>query len=340
MRRTPKETASALPSISIRIKAITMYSRTSLALAGAIGACTAALPLAPALAHAICGSRVFPATLAIDDPGVSDELALPTLTYVPFNSDGAREFDASFSYTKTLVDNLGLSVSYGKTWLNPGGSGWGNLDTGLKYMFFCHEPSEFMASVGFDASWANTGTAGFADPFNTFSPSLDIGKGFGDLPTSLNILRPFAVTAQFGLDVPSQTHTSTLVFDDSGNPSLDVALNPTVFNWGFTAQYSLPYMNANISEIGGPDFLRHLVAITEFSLQTPVGNVPPGGQITTGTIQPGLIYMADSWQIAVEALIPVNAASGSNVGVVGELHFFLDDMFPNSFIGKPLFHLQ
>jgi hypothetical protein len=59
--------------------------------------------------------------------------------------------------------------------------------------------------------------------------------------------------------------------------------------------------------------------------------------VTTGTVQPGLIYMADSWQIAVEALIPVNAASGRNVGVVGELHFFLDDMFPNSFIGKPIF---
>jgi hypothetical protein len=186
-------------------------------------------------------------------------------------------------------------------------------------------------------TWANTGTRGFADPFNTFSPTIDIGKGFGDLPTSLNILRPFAVTAEFSLSVPSEGRTSSLVSDDLGNPSLSVALNPTVFNWGFTTQYSLPYMNANISEVGGPDFLKHMVAITEFAFQTPVGNVPPGGQMTTGTIQPGLIYMADSWQIAVEALIPVNAASGHNVGVVGELHFFLDDMFPNSFLGKPLF---
>ena len=54
----------------------------------------------------------------------------------------------------------------------------------------------------------------------------------------------------------------------------------------------------------------------------------PGGQVTTGTIQPGVIYMADTWQIAVEALIPVNAASGHNVGAIAELHFFLDDIFP------------
>ena len=87
-------------------------------------------------------------------------------------------------------------------------------------------------------------------------------------------------------------------------------------------------MNANISEVGGPDFLKHMVAITEFAFQTPVCNVPPGGQVTTGTIQPGVIYMADTWQIALEALIPINAASGHNVGAVAELHFFLDDIFP------------
>jgi hypothetical protein len=299
----------------------------------------AALFLTPSLAeaHAICGSRVFPATLAIDDPGVSDELALPTLTYVPTNSDGVKEFDASFSYTKTIFENFGVSLSYGKTWLKPGGNGWGNLDTELKYMFFCDAPHEFMGSIGLDVTWANTGTSGFADPFNTFSPTIDIGKGFGDLPTSLNALRPFAITSEFSLSVPSERHTSSIVYDDLGNPSLDVDLNPTVFNWGFTVQYSVPYMNANIVEVGGPDFLKHLVPITEVNFQTPVRNAPPGGYVTTGTVQPGLIYMADSWQIAVEALIPVNAASGRNVGVVGELHFFLDDMFPNSFIGKPIF---
>ena len=87
-----------------------MSLKMTSALVGAIGAVTAIFPLTPAFAHAVCGSRIFPATLAIDDPGVSDELALPTLTYIPVNSDGVREFDASFSYTKTIVENLGLSV--------------------------------------------------------------------------------------------------------------------------------------------------------------------------------------------------------------------------------------
>jgi hypothetical protein len=180
-----------------------MLSKTSLALAGALGAVVAIIPLAPAFAHAVCGDRIFPATLGIDDPGVSDELALPTVTYIPANTGGPQEFDASFSYTKTILPNFGLSISDGKTWLKPGGNGWGNIDTELKYMFWCDSPHEFMASFGLDATWANTGTKSFSDPFNTFTPLIDIGKGFGDLPTSLNILRPFAITAQFGLSIPA-----------------------------------------------------------------------------------------------------------------------------------------
>jgi hypothetical protein len=275
-------------------------------------------------AHAICGSRVFPATLAIDDPGVSDELALPTMTFYPRNSSGPQEIDASFSYTKTIFPDLGLSIGDGKTWLSPGGSGWGNLDTELKYNFFCVEQSEFMGSIGIDTTWASTGSRTFSDPFNTYRPVLDVGKGFGDLPTSLNALRPFAVTGEASVSIP-------------GASSTQGSDNPTVFNWGFTVQYSLPYMSANIREM--PEFLKHLVPITEFAFQTPFSNIQPGpgNQETTGTIQPGVIYMADSWQIAVEALIPINHASGHSVGVEAELHFFLDDMFPNSFLGKPIF---
>src|SRR5208282_1596323 len=114
---------------------------------GASAASIAALWLTPAYPHAVCGNRIFPATLTIDDPGVNDELALPTLTYLPKNSDGVQEFEGSFSYTKTIVENLGLSVTYGKTWLDPGGNGWGNLDTELKYQTWCDPSYEFMGSV-------------------------------------------------------------------------------------------------------------------------------------------------------------------------------------------------
>jgi hypothetical protein len=46
--------------------------------------------------------------------------------------------------------------------------------------------------------------------------------------------------------------------------------------------------------------------------------------------------MADKWQIDVEAVIPVNGASGHGAGVVASLDLFLDDIFPDT-IGKPTF---
>ena len=42
------------------------------------------------------------------------------------------------------------------------------------------------------------------------------------------------------------------------------------------------------------------------------------------------------YQIGVEALVPINRASGSGVGVVAQLHLYLDDIFPTT-IGRPLF---
>ena len=52
-------------------------------------------------------------------------------------------------------------------------------------------------------------------------------------------------------------------------------------------------------------------------------------------IQPGVIYEADKWQIALEALVPMTGATGHGVGVIGSLDFYLDDI-PNR-IDEPIF---
>lgn len=299
-----------------------MHSAILRRVACALVGVAATLWLSPAFAHAVCGDRIFPATLGIDDPGVSDELALPTLTYLPQNSGGAQEFDATASWTKTILPGLGLSFSDGPTWQHPGGYGWESLDTELKYNFFCVPQLEFMGSVGLDINWGRTGTLTQYTPYNTYTPVLDLGLGFGALPTSLNLFRPFAITAELSTSVPGQAWTD-------GNQ------NATTLNYGFTVQYSLPYYNSHIGEIDN-DFFKHLVPITEVVLSRPISNIAPGTNVTTGTIQPGVVYMADSWQIAVEAIVPVNSASGRGVGAVAELHFFLDDIYPNSW-GKPIF---
>ena len=50
---------------------------------------------------------------------------------------------------------------------------------------------------------------------------------------------------------------------------------------------------------------------------------------------PASLYVGDTFQIGVEAVIPVNRQSGTGIGVIGQLHLFFDDIFPNS-IGRPI----
>jgi hypothetical protein len=84
---------------------------------------------AAAHADAVRGDRIFPAILAIDDPGVTDKLALPTLQWSPQNSDGVGEVDASVSWS-TIFPNLAVSVGAGPTWLHaPSDFCWDALDT-------------------------------------------------------------------------------------------------------------------------------------------------------------------------------------------------------------------
>ena len=109
-----------------------------------------------------------------------------------------------------------------------------------------------------------------------------------------------------------------------------------MLNWGGTIQYSMPYLKSSVVDLGLPDFINHLIPLVEANLQTPVSNTLTSGTLTTGTIQPGVIWVGNYFQVGVEALIPINRQSGSNVGVIAQLHLYLDDIDPRG-IGKPLF---
>jgi hypothetical protein len=300
-----------------------MSSLTMRSFAGALAGASAALWLTPAYPHAVCGARIFPATLAIDDPGVLDELTLPAVSWVPYNSDGAHEWDASFSWTKTITPGLSVVIGSGSTWEHPGGYGWNGLDTELQWEALCIPDAEFMFKVGFDIGWAGTGTGILAGSGgqNTYSPLVVAGLGFGTLPPAVKYLRPFAITAEFSTSTPGQDWTN-------GSP------NVSTFNWGFTLQYSLPYFNTQLVAIDN-DFLKHLVPIAEFAFQTPIHNGAAAGALTTGYFQPGVIYEATQWQIALEAMVPMTGATGHGVGVIGSLDFYLDNI-PNR-IDEPIF---
>ena len=280
-----------------------------------ISAATSSLLLIPSLAsaHAIAGDRVFPATMAVDDPGVGDEANLVYGHQRVPGDDGDQSINTfDFEYDKLITPRLAVSV--GGTYAmqnNPTARGFDNFAVGLKYLLYVNEAHEFMTSVGVNAELGGTGSRAIADNFSTISPTIFAGKGLGDLPDSLAYLRPIAITGEAG-------------------PALTTgAGQPNAFNYGFTFQYSLPYLQQHVHDLGLPQPLANIIPIVEVPLSRSQGQ-------TTGTVNPGFIWINRYGQFGLEAQIPVNRASGSHVGILVQAHIFLDDVAPTT-LGKPLF---
>jgi hypothetical protein len=275
-----------------------------------------------AFAHGVAGDRFFPATLTVDDPAVADELSLPTVSHLEGDAAGT---DISAEYSKRLTANLGVSL--GGAWAHltaqgqPAASGFQNLETTLKWQALTSAAHEAILAAGVSVEWGGTGSAAVgAEPHTTLTPTLYFGKGAGDLK-GLDWIRPFAVTGQLGYAIPSRTR-------DAGSPGV----NPKVLQWGLTLQYSLPYLQRHVRDIGLPAPFDGMTPLIEASLETPLtGPV----RTTTGTVNPGVIWAGRRFQLGAEALVPVNAASGRHVGAIVQVHMFLDDLFPRS-IGKPI----
>lgn len=303
-----------------------------------------ALASGVAWAHGLAGKRFFPATLATDDPFVADELSLPTISHIKTPGAGdtppTKETDLSAEFSKRLTRDLGISLGGTFKLLDPDPgksvTGFDNLEVSLKYALFKSDEHEMLLSIGVGWDVGGTGSKKRVDAerFDTVTPSLFFGKGFGDLPDRLELLKPLALTGALGWAVPSRVRTQTITTDDNGNVDVDREFNPTVFTWGFSAQYSLQYLQAFVRDVGLPAPLNRLIPLVEVALRTPIDG--PRARYTTGTVNPGVIWFGKYFQLGLEAVIPMNTASGKNVGVLGQIHFFLDDLFPKT-LGRPLF---
>jgi hypothetical protein len=314
-----------------------MFSRI---LCAAFGLALVLVPTGPATAHCFVGAHFLPATLAIDDPCVADELSLPTIARFNTGDDpSARQLDISAEYSKRITDTFGVSI--GRTWTNlsqPAGmrdvSGFQNWETTFKHQFLTDAAHEFVMSAGLSIEWGATGSPDVgAERFSTLTPTVWFGKGFGDLPDSAGWLRAFAVTGQVGYSIPTSSSTVT-VDPDSG--LLNFEFHPQVWTYGGSLQFSFRYLKSNVIDLGFPDFVNRLIPIVEAQFQTPAANNEGNPSITTGTVNPGVIFAADTFQVGLEAIIPINRASGTGVGAIVQLHLYLDDNFPTT-IGRPLF---
>ena len=302
------------------------------------------MTLAPvaAGAHVIVGDRLFPVTLTFDDPGVADEASLPSFTYQRGGADGGtgatHEFDFGFEYDKTITSNTALIANYGWDIFHTYGSktqtGFENLFVTGKWQAYTDPAHEFVFSLGLIQEVGGTGTDHTgADATGSTAPTAYFGKGLGDLP--IGLLRPLAVTGELGYAVADKGLKAMSVSDSTGAPA--VQFNDGQANqWagGFSVQYSLPYLQQHVRDVGLTGFLGRVIPLVEVTWSSPASR--PSVQPASWTVAPGFIYMADWYEVGIEALIPGNKAAGTNVGVVALFHVFLDDVLPNS-LGRPIF---
>jgi hypothetical protein len=299
-----------------------MMKRFSVATAVAF-ACVVA---APAFAHVVVGARTFPVTLTFDDPGVGDEATLPQFAWQP--GQGQDDYQLQWEFDKTITPTTSLIYNQGFDILRQAGmktrSGFENVAVTGKWQAITVPSHEFVASFGiireFSGSRSTVNAGG--DEYGATSPTLYFGKGFGDLP--VGFLRPFAVTGEVSYNIPDRREN----FDGSNSGS------PLSWSGSVSLQYSLPYLQSEVQDIGLKGILGRLIPTVELDWSSPAFG-PAGGNPSQLMIAPGVIMMSDDYQMGLEALIPANNATGHGIGAIFQVHYFFDDLFPNS-LGKPL----
>ena len=300
------------------------------------------LCLSPAFAHAVCGSRVFPVTLTLDDPGVADEVTLPQVTYTRAAADGGpgpgHDTNIAFEYDKRLTETIGFAFndnySVNQTNNAKTQTGWDDLVITAKWAKCVLPDSDFQLGFGVIREFGRTGTSHTgADEFGNTAPTVYFGKGLGEIP--LPMLQPLQVTGELSYAIADKGLKSINTTDPATGLVSMQSNNGSSNQWigALSLQYSIPYLQTTIKDFGLPEPFAHLVPLVEVDWTSPSSS--PSDSPTTWTAAPGVIYLRTWYQIGLEALIPLNKAAGTNVGFVLQFHVFLDDLYPNS-IGAPL----
>jgi hypothetical protein len=276
----------------------------------------------PGEAHVVCGDRVFPTTLTLDDPGVSDEMSLPTIVLTPTPSGESNVY--GYEWDKTITEDLDFAVN-GDYATQRGSTqnlnGWDNVTLTLKDQHPCiqrYEHEELVWSVGLIRLVPGSGSAqlrnaGAIASVGSTAPTFYVGKGLGDLP--VDYLRPLALTGEV-----------SRVFSDAANTS------PSAWTYAASLQYSMPYLQQHVKALNVPQFVTRMTPIVEVAMSSPDRGSP------TGTIAPGILYDANNWQLGVEAVLPANKTTRQTqgTGFIIQFHVFLDTFY-KSWFGKPLF---
>jgi hypothetical protein len=85
-------------------------------------------------------------------------------------------------------------------------------------------------------------------------------------------------------------------------------INGNILHWVLALEFSTLYLTNRFT--GGPpkeEPLNQFAPLVEFAFDTPIGR--GFGHKTAGTSNPGLSYVAETWQLAAEAILPMKSRS-------------------------------
>lgn len=278
-------------------------------------------------AHGVVGKRFIPSTITLEDPFPSDEMDILTFERGSKNEEG-RETSVGFEFSKRLTPDLALGVEWEYLFVEERGeprtSGAGNPEFSLKYALFRSTDHESILSVGFGVEPGRAGSKRVVEKVTTLTPALFFGKGLGDLPDSLNFLKPIAITGSFAVNNPAHRRTG------SGD---DREHNPTTVAYGLAVMYSIPYLQSFVRDVGLAAPFDRLFPLVEFNFETNASRPDKGH--TTAFANPGLLWAGKYFELGLQAQVPMNVRSGKNVGVKALIHLFIDDIWPNVFTWTP-----
>jgi hypothetical protein len=289
-------------------------------------------------AHGIAGNRFFPGTLTFDDPAVADEAIVPNFSTSKHPGDGGDVVDDRYSWSlfRLLTKTLGVGIDSGwahRDWGVASRSGFDTTNLTIKGEVYRNDLHEMLVAAALSWGIGHSGAQGIgANAPHLIIPGVFFGKGFGDLPDSLAWLRPFGITGAVSLEHPTTGSTVNFGIDDqTGQLSPMITRKVDTLHWGFALEFSTLYLTSRFTpgKLPKHEPLNQLVPLIEFSF------VSPRGEKTAATMNPGLSYVAVTWQLAAEAIVPLNTEGGSRIGARAQLLLFLDDLIPSLF-GKPL----
>jgi hypothetical protein len=283
-----------------------------IALAGAIGVGFALL-MVQRLQRADAAEPDLMQTLVAEDATLNNNL-MPLAADWDKSREG-RHTAWGFGLEKQLSERLGMTIDGQYDFWSPreqqSGTGFGNVDLQLKYVFLKLPEEDFAFALAPALSLPTNSHLGADPSYVEADITLAWGGRLGQLPNVglTGYLRALEIQGDLGY---------SRLFDSKGSGQ---------FFFDPVLDYSMPYLNyATAGTVSV--WLRYFCPFIELNLDQPVGS--GDGRPSDLFLMPGLALLAETYQASVGTQIALNhgTARDEQVAVVASILIFMDVIDP------------